>query len=222
MRTAVLCAGVALVLLSQAAIAQVNPAVGAALGQANAALGQANAILGSLGINPGTGTPSPAIPPGTGTPSPAIPPGTGTPSPAIPVAAAPPTTAVTPPFAAALPTSLRPLQQGNERSTVYWSDMGVLAETRANSQALRVLLRNRPGTPPSIVQICRNAVATSAIPYGAVGLDTAAAGPVRRTPTGYRVTIAARVLYSRSGSSQVRQATFSCQLNQAGQVVAMR
>ncbi len=45
MHKAVLSAGVALILLSQSATAQVNPAVEVALTQANAALGQANAIL---------------------------------------------------------------------------------------------------------------------------------------------------------------------------------
>src|SRR5690349_845967 len=215
MRTAVLCAGVALVLLSQAAIAQVNPVVGVISGQANAALGRANAILGSLGVNAVTGTSSPAAP-SPAAPSPAGP-SPAAPSPAAPSPSAPSLAAVTSPAAVALPASLRPLQLGAERSTVYWSDAGVLAENRSNWQVLRGPLGNRTGASPSIVQSCRNAVAASAIPYGAVGLDTAAAGPVRRTATGYKVTIAARVLYARSGSSQVRQATFNCQLNQAGQ-----
>jgi len=250
MRTAVLSAGVALVLLSQPAASQslgtasVNAAVGQANAAVGAALGRANAALGALGINPGNPG---AVSVGTGLSVPAAvaaPSGAtalgGAAAPALRAAAAPVSGAVVGPggatagpsaaaattfvsaSAAPLPAVLRPLQQGNERSTVYWSDMGVLAETRANTQAFRALLRSRSGTSPSIVQSCRQAVAASAIPYGAVGLDTAAAGPVRSTPTGYRVTIAARLLYSRPGGSQVRQATFNCQLNRAGQVVAMR
>ena len=218
MRTAVLSAGVALILLSHPAASQslATAPVNAAIGQANAAvgaaLGQVNATLGSLGINPG------AVPVGAGVSVP-----TGVSAAAAPtIAPSGVATSFVSASAAALPVSLRPVQLGTERSTVYWSDIGVLTENPANLQALRVPLRNRPGTSPSIVQSCRQAIAASAIPYGAVGLDTAAAGPVRSTPTGYRVTIAARLLYSRPGGSQVRQATFTCQLNQAGQVVAMR
>ncbi len=196
MRKTVISAGVALILLSQPATAQVNPVVGAALAQANAALGQANAILDSPGISLGTGSPSAA--------------------PATPASAV----VILP---SAVPASLRPVQQGTERSTVYWSDPGGLTKTQASLQALRAPVRNRQGgAPAGIVQSCRNAVASSAIPYGAVGLDTAIAGPVRSTPAGYNVTIAARVLYSQPGGSEVRQATFTCQLNQAGQVIAMR
>jgi hypothetical protein len=266
MRTAVLSAGVALVLLSQPAASQslgtasVNAAVGQANAAVGAALGRANAALGALGINPGnpgavsvgTGLSVPAavaapsgatalggaaapalraaaapvsgavVGPGGATAGPSAAAVTGGTAPAPNIASSGAATTFVSASAAPLPAVLRPLQQGNERSTVYWSDMGVLAETRANTQALRASLRNRSGTSPSIVQSCRQAVAASAIPYGAVGLDTAAAGPVRSTPTGYRVTIAARLLYSRPGGSQVRQATFNCQLNRAGQVVAMR
>jgi hypothetical protein len=244
MREAVL-AGVALVLLSHPAASQslgtapVNADVGVALAQTNAALGQVNATLSSLSINPGavsagTGVSVPtsvstaaapvsgaAVGPGGANAGPSAA-GTGGTASATNIASSGAATSFVSASAAPLPAALRPLQQGTERSTVYWSDMGVLAESRANSQALRVPLRSRPGTPPSIVQSCRNAVAASAIPHGAVGLDTAAAGPVRSTPMGYRVTIAARLLYSRPDGSQVRQATFICQLNQAEQVVAMR
>ena len=248
MRTGVLSAGVALVLLSQPAASQslgtasVNAAVGQANAAVGAALGRANAALGAFGINPGnpgavsvgTGLSVPAavaapravsgavVGPGGATAGPSAAAVTGGTAPAPNIASSGAATTFVSASAAPLPAVLRPLQQGNERSTVYWSDMGVLAETRANTQALRASLRNRSGTSPSIVQSCRQAVAASAIPYGAVGLDTAAAGPVRSTPTGYRVTIAARLLYSRPGGSQVRQATFNCQLNRAGQVVAMR
>jgi hypothetical protein len=245
MRTAVLSAGMALALLSHPAAGQSlgTASVNAAIGQANAAVaaasGQVNATLGSLGINPGavsigagvsvpTGVSAAAAPVGAaavGTggaiagPSAAV---TGSTASAPTIASSGVTTSFASASAGFLPASLRPLQQGTERSTVYWSDTGLVTGASANLQALRVPLRNRPGTLPSIVQSCRNAVAASAIPYGAVGLDTAAAGPVRSTPAGYRVTIAARVLYSRPGGSQVQQATFTCQLNPAGQVIAMR
>src|SRR3954451_9707224 len=59
MRTGVLSAGVALVLLSQPAASQslgtasVNAAVGQANAAVGAALGRANAALGAFGINPG-------------------------------------------------------------------------------------------------------------------------------------------------------------------------
>src|SRR5215207_5300536 len=246
MRTAVLSTGVALVLLSQPAARQAlgKGPVSAAFGQANAALGQVNGTIGSLGINSGVGSVGTSVPVPTAVAVPAAPAsaaaggtaGGGTPtapglgsasrgpasapsSPAAPASAAP--VSFVSASAATLPVSLRPVQQGTERPTVYWSDIGFVTRSPTDLQALRVPLRDR-STSPSIVQRCRNAVAVSAVAYGAVGLDTAAAGPVRSTPAGYRVTIVARVLYSRPDGAQVRQATFNCQLNGAGQVVAMR
>jgi hypothetical protein len=231
MRETVLAAGVVLVLLSQPAASQAlgTAPVNAAFAQANAALGQVNATLGSLGITPGvgsvgTGVSAPAavaVPAATGAAGGGGPSALGAGSASsVPATAA---TSFVSASAAALPVSLRPVQLGNERSTVYWSDIGVLTETNAGLQALRAPVRNRQGgTVPGIVQSCRSAVAASAIPYGAVGLDTVAAGPVRSTSAGYRVTIAARVLYPRNAGSQVRQATFTCQINRAGQVIAMR
>jgi len=247
MRMTVLSISAMLALLSQPAASQAigTTLANAAIGQANAAigtaLGRANATLGALGITPGLssiGIPGPvggsgSSAPGSGSvsggsvsapPSPAAPASAGAVGvPATGVVSSGAATSFVSASPASLPTSLHPLELSTERSSVYWSDMGVLTDGRPNLQALRGQLRNRQGgTASSIVQSCRNAVAASALPYGAVGLDTAAAGPVRSTPTGYRVTIAARVLYSRPGGSQVRQASFTCQLNQAGQVVAMR
>ena len=238
MRTAVL-STVALVLLSQPAVSQALGSASTVFGQVNATLGQINGTLGSLGINSGVGSVPPATPPAVPPPvGPAAPPagagtgggggggGHGSGSVSVPAASASAPDIVSSKAAisslsaspAFLPTSLRPLQQRAERAPIYPSDIGGVY---ADAQARRGLLRDQ-GASLNIVQLCRNAVAMSAMPYGAIGLDTAAAGPVRSTPAGYRITILARVLYSRSGGSQIRQAAFNCQLNRAGQVMALR
>ena len=75
--------------------------------------------------------------------------------------------------------------------------------------------------PRPVVNACRTALAEAAAPYGAVRIDVASRGAPRKSADGgLSAPMEARIVYSRKGRMQVRQANVTCQFNGAGQVVA--
>ncbi|UVK37853.1 helicase [Mesorhizobium sp. AR10] len=80
-----------------------------------------------------------------------------------------------------------------------------------------------PGTPPAVVRVCRQAIMSAATPLGAVRVDAASAGPVRRHRRGaLTAPIEVRIDYARQGGIEVRQARVVCRLDAAGRVVAVK
>jgi hypothetical protein len=84
----------------------------------------------------------------------------------------------------------------------------------------------RPATPVQaaprpVVNACRTALAEAAAAYGAVKVDVASRGAPRRSSDGgLSAPMEARIVYSRKGRMQVRQARVTCQFDLAGTVVA--
>jgi hypothetical protein len=78
----------------------------------------------------------------------------------------------------------------------------------------------RPAYRP-ILAACRAALAEAAEPYGATKVDVAVTGAPRKSSDGgLSAPVEARIVYSRSGRVQVRQARVTCQFDAGGQVVA--
>jgi len=81
----------------------------------------------------------------------------------------------------------------------------------------------RAGISGQIVQVCRAAIATAALPFGAIRVDTVSAGRAVRMPDGgLTAPIEARIVYARASARQIRQSRVACRMNAAGTVVALR
>src|SRR3982751_2168943 len=86
-----------------------------------------------------------------------------------------------------------------------------------------IALPYRPGTPFEVILACRSAIIMAALPDGAIRIDAASAGKGTKVRGGgWAAPITARIVYSRDGEVQIRQAAVSCRMNADGQVVALR
>jgi hypothetical protein len=93
-----------------------------------------------------------------------------------------------------------------------------------NDEAARrrsTALRPVPGTPPTLVQACRNALAVAAASYGGVQVEAVSAGEAQALEDGtISAPVAARITYARGRLRQIRAAEVDCRLDGDGQVVA--
>lgn len=79
-----------------------------------------------------------------------------------------------------------------------------------------------PGTPPAVVRVCRQAIASAASPLGAVRVRAASAGPLQRDRRGaLTAPLAVRIDYAGLGGIEVRQARIKCRLDASGRVIAV-
>jgi hypothetical protein len=121
----------------------------------------------------------------------------------------------------ALPRSLVPLDLvGESRFTAFFPEIGSVSGTQEDLRSFRAPLRARSRLPEQVVRNCREAIVAAALPYGVVRVDAAAAGSMRQARGGYSAPIEFRVVYSRRGGLETRQATVDCRMNTAGRVVA--
>lgn len=81
--------------------------------------------------------------------------------------------------------------------------------------------RAKPGTPPSIVRACREAISSAAARFGAVRVSAVSAGPVDQGRDGLTAPIDVRIRYARQGKIEVRQARVGCRLDALGSVAAV-
>ncbi len=82
-------------------------------------------------------------------------------------------------------------------------------------------LRTKPGTPPSIVRACREAISSAATPFGAVRVSAVSAGPVDQGRDWLTAPIDVRISYAIQGKIEVRQARVGCRLDALGGVAAV-
>lgn len=121
----------------------------------------------------------------------------------------------------ALPQSLAPLDLvGESRFTAFFPEFGSVSGTREDVRNFRSPLRARSRLPEQVVRNCREAIIAAALPYGVMRVDAAAAGPMRSARAGYSAPIEFRIVYSRRGGLETRQATIDCRMNTAGRVIA--
>ena len=78
-------------------------------------------------------------------------------------------------------------------------------------------IAQKPGTPDAVVRVCQQAIFSAAKPLGAVGVQAASAGPVRRQRNGLTAPLSVRIDYGK----EVRQAQISCRLDAKGRVIAV-
>ena len=119
-----------------------------------------------------------------------------------------------------LPRSLLPLQLGERTVSVDLPAVGRVIAAADEVQALARGVRPRSGAPDNAIANCRDAIAAAALPYGAIRVDGAAAGPMRKHQRGYSLPITMNVFYARLGGLQARHAMINCFLSPAGQVLA--
>jgi hypothetical protein len=73
------------------------------------------------------------------------------------------------------------------------------------------------------IESCRNELASSSRPLGAVAVQVRGAGPEIRGRNGVTsIPLDARIEYARNGTTQVKQARVTCQVSRNGQVAAFR
>ena len=111
-----------------------------------------------------------------------------------------------------LPRSLRPSTFGRDK--LGRGDLG---------SPLLARIVAKPGTPQSVVRVCRQSIVSAATPLGAVRVYAASAGSLRRERRGVLVApIAVRIHYQTQGGVEVRQARTQCRLDGAGRVIALK
>jgi hypothetical protein len=107
----------------------------------------------------------------------------------------------------ALPGALRPL-------VILPRNLGPSGE---RGFPLSPKIARKPGTPDEVVQVCQQAIFSAAKQLGAVGVQAASAGPVRRQRDGLTAPLSVRIDYGK----QVRQAKVGCRLDAAGRVIGV-
>jgi len=125
-------------------------------------------------------------------------------------------------------------------ANAYYSDLPAevddpvyLEETRPRTR-LRTLPRDVgvrpqgraghvPGASALHIESCRNELASTSRPLGAVAVQVRGAGPEVRGRNGVMsIPLDARIEYARNGTRQVKQAHVTCQVTRNGQVAAFR
>jgi hypothetical protein len=138
---------------------------------------------------------------------------------------APPTAAGAAPRPAslALPASLAPAVPtlGSSEASTYREGVGWIRGTQAALNALQQPLTGARGARTKIVAACRDAIVPAAVAQGASEVDAAGTARARRGRNGTVAPIEVRVVYKGIGSQEVRQASVTCELDRAGQVVAL-
>ncbi len=119
-----------------------------------------------------------------------------------------------------LPRALLPLSFGQATVSVSLPGVGTVIGTPEEVSAIARGLRGRQGAPVQAVENCRDSIAAAALPYGAIRVEGAAAGPMRQSQAGFIVPITFNVIYARQGGLEARHATINCVMNTAGEVVA--
>jgi len=192
-----------------AAGSAVSGAAGAASGAAGAAGNAASGVLGGASGSPTRGSVGASIVPGN--------------APTASIAA--PTDEVGA-RVASLPAGLLPIEVGGGTIGPWVAYVPELGQVHGTKEALSGLargLKTIPGTPLSAIRACRDRIASLSQPYGAIRVEAAGAGPIAQRRRGLtEAAIWARILYSRGGLTQVRQARVTCQLDARGQVLAVR
>ena len=78
-------------------------------------------------------------------------------------------------------------------------------------------IARKPGTSNAVVRVCQQAIFSAAKPLGAVGVQAASAGPVRRQRNGLTAPLSVQIDYGK----EVRQAKVGCRLDAKGRVIGV-
>jgi hypothetical protein len=125
--------------------------------------------------------------------------------------------------AVALPASLAPTVPtlGSSEPSIYREGVGWIRGTQAALNALQQPLTGARRARAEIVAACRDAIVPAAVAQGASEVYAAGTARARSGRTGTVAPIEVRILYKGITSQEVRQASVTCELDRAGQVVAL-
>jgi hypothetical protein len=125
--------------------------------------------------------------------------------------------------ALALPASLAPTVPtlGSSEPSMYREGVGWIRGTQAALNALQQPLTGARRARTEIVAACRDAIVPAAVAQGASEVYAAGTARARSGRNGTVAPIEVRILYKGVASQEVRQASVTCELDRAGQVVAL-
>ncbi|HYY83614.1 MAG TPA: hypothetical protein VE686_03825, partial [Beijerinckiaceae bacterium] len=125
--------------------------------------------------------------------------------------------------ALALPASLAPTvpSLASNDLSVYREGVGWIRGTQGALSAMQQPLTGARGARPEIVSACREAIVPAAVAKGATEVYAAGTARARRGGDGRVAPLEVRILYKGVTATEVRQASVSCELDRAGQVVAL-
>ena len=123
----------------------------------------------------------------------------------------------------ALPASLAPTTPSlaSQDLSVYREGVGWMRGTQAALSAMQQPLTGARGARPEIVAACREAIVPAAVAKGATEVHAAGTARARRGGAGRVAPIEVRILYKGMATTEVRQASITCELDREGQVVAL-
>jgi hypothetical protein len=129
----------------------------------------------------------------------------------------------TPAAAPALPASLAPAvpSLGSNELSVYREGLGWMRGTQAALNAMQQPLTAARGARPEIVAACREAIVPAAVARGATEVYAAGTARARKGGAGRLAPIEVRILYKGMATTEVRQASITCELDREGRVVAL-
>jgi hypothetical protein len=125
--------------------------------------------------------------------------------------------------AVALPASLAPTVPtlGSSEPSMYREGVGWIRGTQAALNALQQPLTGARRARAEIVAACRDAIVPAAVAQGASEVHAAGTARARSGRNGTVAPLEVRILYKGIASQEVRQASVTCELDRAGQVVAL-
>ncbi|HKH96846.1 MAG TPA: hypothetical protein VKA39_10020 [Beijerinckiaceae bacterium] len=123
----------------------------------------------------------------------------------------------------ALPASLAPAMPtlGSNELSVYREGLGWMRGTQAALNAMQQPLTGARGARPEIVAACREAIVPAAVARGATEIYAAGTARARKAGAGRMAPIEVRILYKGMATTEVRQASVTCELDREGQVIAL-
>jgi len=123
------------------------------------------------------------------------------------------------PWQVAPATALTAQVHRDEPQVVEIAGWGRVKATRRVLASFPSDLRSRPGRNRT-VESCSAQLRRAAAAYGQATVETASLGPERRSRTGvYEGTVEVRIIYTRDGVHEVRQATMACYTRADGTLV---
>jgi hypothetical protein len=93
--------------------------------------------------------------------------------------------------------------------------------TQEALSAVQQPLTGARGARPEIVAACREAIVPAAVAKGATEVYAAGTARARRGGAGRVAPIEVRILYKGMATTEVRQASITCELDREGRVVAL-
>ena len=104
----------------------------------------------------------------------------------------------------------------------YTADYGWVGGARDDVLTVESPLSAKPGTSPSIVSACRNALMQVAKPNDVASMEVVADGKTKRVNGRTIAPLDVRAIYRLRGVHEVTRSKVQCEIDRAGRVIATR